>query len=287
MRTARLPFLAVGTILVLFACSGGNFQDVLRTLLEKERLVTQARYQLLLAASATKNAVLATSQDAAAQFAGEARNASNQVEQALGRLGELVRQDREPKEATALAQIKTDFGQLQTVAGAIWGMVGRNTNLRASVLSHTEATQAVGRLEQALARVIDSSDCPAAREALRAVAAALTLLSLEDRHIDLEGAADMDRLETAMAEQHTLALAALDRLAPLLAADAPTLAAAREAWNTLWTTNATVVRLSRENSNINALVLTMGRSRQMLAQTLDDLEALHALLQAREFTATR
>ena len=53
MRTVRLPLLALGTLLVLFACSGGDYQDVLRTLLEKERLVEQARYQLLLAASST------------------------------------------------------------------------------------------------------------------------------------------------------------------------------------------------------------------------------------------
>lgn len=287
MPTLRLPLLVLGTVLTLFACSGGNYQDVVRTLLEKERLVAQARYQLLLATSATKNAVLATSQDAATQFAGDARTASGQVRQALDRLATLIRQDRESKEAQALAQVNTDFGQLETVAGAIWGMVGRNTNLRASELSHTEATQAVGRLEKALAPVIDGPDCPAAREGLRATAAALTLLSLEDRHIDLEGAADMDRLEQAMAEQHALARGALDRLAPLLGAGSPVPEAAREAWDALWRTNQTVVRLSRENSNINALALTMGRARQMLAQTLSDLEQLRTLLEAREFTATR
>jgi hypothetical protein len=287
MRTARPCLLALVSALVLVACSGGDYQDVLRTLLEKQQLVEQARYHLLVAAVAAKNAVLATTAESASSFADEARAASGQVKGELARLGELITKVHEPKEAEALAQVATDFGELETVDAAILGMVGRNTNLRASKLSHTEATEAVARLQQALAPIADGADCPAAREALRAVAAVLTLLSLEDRHIDLEGVPDMDRLEVAMGEQNALGQTALDRLSQLLPAGSPALAQARSAWADFWGVHQTIVALSRENSNINSLALTMGRKRQILAQTLDDLSNLRTLVEAKSFKATR
>lgn len=279
--------LALVTALVLAACSGGDYQDVLRTLLEKQHLVEQLRSDVLLAGEAGKNAVLATDETEAGQFASQARQAMSRAKEDLARLDTLVAKAREAKQADALARVADDVGQLEAVGNAILGMAGRNTNLRASLLSHTQATQAAGRLGQALAPISDGPDCPAGREALRAVNAALTILSLQDRHIDEPGDADMDRLEAAMAAQNSLCLAALDRLAALAPADAAAVAAARTAQADLWRVTGTIIQLSRENSNINALALVMGRARQILAKTLDDQASLAQCIEAVDFKATR
>jgi hypothetical protein len=287
MPTFPRCLLPLVTVLALAACTGGDYQDVLRTLLEKERLVEQARYHLLLAATATKNAVLASTPDAARGFADEARATSGLAKDELARLAVLVAKGRNSKEAEALTRVTADFGELETVDATILGMVGRNTNLRAALLSHTEATQAVERLEQVLAPVVDGTDCQAARTALRTITACLTILSLEDRHIDEESAPTMDHLEADMRAQQNLAESALARLATLLPAGAPAMAQARAAQTELWRINEKIVQLSRENSNIISLSLIMGRKRQILAQALDDLTSLHDLVAARSFKATR
>ena len=279
--------LALVTVTLLAACSGGDYQDVLRSLMEKRHLVEQLRSDVLLAGEAGKNAALATDEAEAGQFADQAREAVGRAKDDLGRLAALVAKGREAREAEALAQVTDDIGQFATVGNAILGMAGRNTNLRAAQLSHTQATQATDRLRQALSPVIDGPDCPAGREALRAITADLTILSLQDRHIDEAGDAGMDRLEAAMAAQNGQAETALDRLARLLPPDAPALAEARTAQAELWRVTETITQLSRENSNINALALVMGRARQILAKTLDDLAFLAKTIEAGDFKATR
>ncbi len=274
-------------VLAVCACSGGDYPDVLRTLMEKERLVDQIRLNVLLAGEAGKNAVLATSEEAADNFAGEARTNMRLVKENLAKLTSLVAQGREAKEQTALGQLAEDIEQLDAVGTKVLGMAGRNTNLRASLLSHTEATQAVAKLRQALTPVIDGTDCAAAREALRAVMAGLTILALQDRHIDEPGDDGMRTLETDMGTEHDLAVAALDRLADLLPPEAPSVGQARLPLADLWQVTQTITQLSRENSNIHAQTLVMGRARQILAKTISDLQALYAVVAAKDFKATR
>lgn len=288
MSHARQRFLCLlAMVLALTACSGGDYPDALRSLLEQERLVGQARYQLLLAADATKNAVLATDEETAKEFVRTARSSLAQVKEDLDKLGGLFARSRQAESAKALARVTTDLASLEKVAGSILGLAGRNTNLQASLLSHTAANQAVERLRTALASAGDGADCPAAREALRAVAACLTILSLEDRHIDEASDDGMDRLERQMEDQRALAAGALDRLAGLLPAGATGPEQARAALGDLWQNNQRIVALSRENSNIAALTLTMGHARQLLAQTLLDVDALRKSVLSREFSATR
>ena len=71
--------LIVLAILGFSACSSGNYQDVLRTLLEKERLVEDTRVNLLLAAEAEKNAVLSSTEEAARTYADQCRSAMLRV----------------------------------------------------------------------------------------------------------------------------------------------------------------------------------------------------------------
>lgn len=279
--------LALVTVLSLTACSGGDYQDVLRTLMEKERLVVQIRLNVLLAGEAGKSAVLATTEEAAGNFAAEARTNMRLVKENLATLTALIAQGHEAKEQAALSQLTEDIGQLDAVGAKVLGLAGRNTNLRASLLSHTEATQAVHRLRQALTPVIDGTDCAAAREALHAVMAGLTILALQDRHIDEAGDDGMRTLETDMGMENGLAVTALDRLAGLLPPDAPSVGKARLALADLWRITQTITQLSRENSNIHAQALVIGRARLILAKTVSDLQTLYAVVAAKNFTATR
>jgi len=280
--------LIVLAILGFSACSSGNYQDVLRTLLEKERLVEDTRVNLLLAAEAEKNAVLSSTEEAARTYADQCRSAMGEAKRGLARLTMLAANTHDRKEAEVLARLTADFGKLETVDATILGMAGRNTNLRAAMLSRTKAAQATGRVREALASIIDGSNCQAAVEALRVVTASLAILSLHAQHIDEASNAAMDTLEASINQENGQAEAGLRQLAGIVPpALAKAVDDARLAYADLWNITQEVLKLSRENSNINALALTMGRQRQLVATALDDLSALHALVASKDFKATR
>jgi hypothetical protein len=68
-------------------------------------------------------------------------------------------------------------------------------------------------------------------------------------------------------------------------ADRPLAAAAALA--RLMKTNAEIVTLSRRNSNLRSLALSMGKKRALTAQCDESLQALEDALAAHHFSATR
>ena len=80
--------------------------------------------------------------------------------------------------------------------------------------------------------------------------------------------------------------ASLDRMAKCLP-DPRALAPAREAWERFERVNEEIVRLSRRNSNVRALALTLGRKRTIAAEAEMQLTALEDTLKTHEFRATR
>jgi hypothetical protein len=53
------------------------------------------------------------------------------------------------------------------------------------------------------------------------------------------------------------------------------------------TTNSEIVSLSRRNSNVRSLALSMGKKRTVTAQCDESLQALYDGLAAHHFSATR
>jgi hypothetical protein len=51
--------------------------------------------------------------------------------------------------------------------------------------------------------------------------------------------------------------------------------------------NDEIVTLSRRNSNVRSLALSLGRKRMVTAESEDDLRALEEALAKHEFSATR
>jgi hypothetical protein len=288
-QVAVLAFLAVFAMIVgMTGCSKDSYQDALRSMREKEKLVDETRLNLLMAVEAEKSAMLSSVDTEAISFVDQARQAMGTARDDFTRLTALVEQGRDSKEGQALSTVTADFGELAGVDAELLRMVGRNTNLRASMLSRTDAAVAASRFQEALAPIVDGPSCPAAREGLRAINASLNILSLHARHIEESTEAIMDTLEVAMHKQNALADTALTNLSALLLPDAAEqLVAAKAAYTGFWRVTQEILGLSRENSNINALALVMGRKRMLVAKSLDDLAALHAVVASKEFKATR
>jgi hypothetical protein len=67
----------------------------------------------------------------------------------------------------------------------------------------------------------------------------------------------------------------------------PQLAAAVAALDRFTAINAELVTLSRRNSNVRSLALSLGRKRTVTAECDDSLQALEEALAKHDFTATR
>lgn len=274
--------------LSLAACSGDNMRANLVKLQQKEQAIAAIRSGLLLAVDQEKNALLSPSQAEAKQFLEAAHDAMAGLRRNLGRLTQLVEETDGAKETAALHVVTTDFEDMASVDEALRSLAGRNTNLRAARLSRTEAALAASRLQQALTPIIDAADCQASRDALRIVTAALSVLALHAQHIDEKTVAGMDNLETAMNRQNTRAQESFDRLTGLLAPSATAaLDQAKTAYADFWRVTREIIALSRENTNIEAEALAMGKKRRITAKALVDLTALQDVVARQEFSATR
>jgi hypothetical protein len=98
----------------------------------------------------------------------------------------------------------------------------------------------------------------------------------------------MTRMEATMKASETAARKALDALKDLLPATAaPQLTAAADALDRLTTVNAEIVTLSRRNSNVRSLSLSLGKKRTVTAECDDILQALEESLATHHFAATR
>lgn len=105
--------------------------------------------------------------------------------------------------------------------------------------------------------------------------AAFAIHALESRHIAEAGDAEMDALEAQMLAYNQEATRAFDALATSVAAGQQTaLAVAHDAYSDFQKVHGEVLSLSRQNSNVRSLAMSLGQKRKVMAECLDRLSAL-------------
>lgn len=98
----------------------------------------------------------------------------------------------------------------------------------------------------------------------------------------------MTRIEKRMMDSERAAGAALETLSSLVAPDRrPQVAAANVALNQFMKLNADIVGLSRRNTNVRSLAMSLGQKRTLTAACEDSLRALQEALAIRGFAGTR
>jgi hypothetical protein len=124
--------------------------------------------------------------------------------------------------------------------------------------------------------------------AATAIAAVREIQVLQAPHIAEADEAAMTRMEKQMAAEEASARSALATLGTMTQpASRPKLAAATAALDRFKDLNAQIITLSRRNTNVRSLALTLGQKRTLTAACEDRLQALQDALAKREFTATR
>ncbi len=293
--------IALGTLVLalygafLFggARASRGFATTLEASLKKSRLVTNMEVQLLASVGAEKGAVMAETDVQSQAFAAESMRASAIVENDRSELGRLIEIGARPDELQPFRELSACWTRYQEVDREILGLAVENSNLKAQKLSFIPAHDALARMRAALDTLVGgagvSSEAVAiAKGAYQALTAAQQIHSLENRHIAAPGDEEMDGIEAEMKTLDERVDEGLRSLSALgLAGGAVAVEAARAAYSDFQKVNAEVLVLSRRNTNVHSLAISLGQKRKVMAECLDRLHALQEAVRMDDARATR
>jgi hypothetical protein len=276
---------------VSFGCQNAPMTNLSR-LVEARRLAADLLVQFTKSADAGNRAVMADSDEVSAAFVREAEEAAEAVLRDTNTLGPMLRDLHYSTETDLLAEFSRRFSEYRALDKGILELAVENTNLKAQRLSFGSVQEAADALRDSLEAVV-----PAARTeqawhvralVATAVAAAREIQVLQAPHIAESDEAAMTRLEKRAADSEATVRRALEALASLVKPDArPQLTLAAAALDRFIGLNAQVVALSRRNSNVRSLALSLGQKRTLTAACEDSLRALQNALSKRGFGGTR
>lgn len=266
--------LVLGGLAISFLGRGQHLESVFVQDSHKAQLVSRLRADLYDAAQAEKSAVLAETDEASVDFAQQARVATDKVAAGLAEYKGMV--GTGTKEGELLSRFEEAFAEYRKVDEDVLRLAVQNTNLKALALSFGPATADLANMEQALKPFVEGKQANPAEAMLaqRALIEALRIQALHAPHIEEKSDAGMDALEVRIKQADSQARAALDGLAAL--AGRSRLAPALAAYEQHQRDTTEILRLSRLNTNVYSLALSLGRKVKVLAACDEALQALKA-----------
>ena len=243
-------------------------------------LVARMRLTLASASEAEKSSVLAVTDQDSRAFAEQARAATAEVDRERRDLGELLTAGGTQGEKDLLAQFSKAFTDFQRIDNDLLSLAVKNTNIKAYGLAFGPAADALKGMDTALSRLVaKSAGSPEARNlallAFGAQTAALRIQILLAPHIAEESDEKMDKLEALMTKEDRQVRKDLSGLAALqeLRGD-PDLETAASDYARFSEVRARILSLSRENTNVRSLAISLGQKRKVLFLCQGVLSAL-------------
>ena len=267
--------------------------SVLGFTMKSGEITSRMRINLLKSVELEKSAFMAITDEDSRTFADQSRMTADTVESDYQELKGLIDKEGTGAEVRLLKEFTECWKNFREIDEELLRLSVENTNIKAASLSHTAGAQAIGRFERAFAQLteIHSSSVKEARIsrlAYRAVTAALMIYTLQSPHINEAQDAKMDEIESVMKAKEKTVRSAFADLAQLVDERGRTfLDTASLAFEEFMKVNAEIVRLSRINSNIKSLELSLGRKRKVAAQCEETLNALQDVIRDRTFKATK
>jgi hypothetical protein len=294
LRTSFVVLVLLGAALTGAFLIGRNRADWLRTVFEqsqqKSRLASSMQVNLWAATAAERSAVMAETDEAAKEFADASRSATAAVEGDRKALEQLIEASGRPDQIERLSAFDECWTRYQDIDREVLGLAGENTNLKALRLSFSAARQPLERMQSALDGLIVAAPDSAivAKSAYRAMTAALKILSLHGRHIAEPRDEEMDRIEAQMKALDADVNEGLTALSAALGdAAKPAVDEARAAYGEFQKVNDEILKLSRRNSNVRSLALSLGQKRNVSAECEARLTAIQESLKNERVAATR
>ena len=274
------PGAAIMLALILVVAHFQKAENTAQQLAFKARRVDLlSRMQLALssASEAEKSAVLAITDRDSQIFADQARAATAVVERERE---ELLKADGTKGEKALLAQFSQAFTEFQRVDADLLSLAVKNTNIKAYGLAFGPAANQVGVMNAALSRIVAANaDSPEAKRvmllAFDAEIAVLRIQTLLAPHIAEENDRKMYRMEALMAREDDRIRKDLDGLAahPSVRGD-PDLTQAASHYARFTRIRTQILALSRENTNVRSLAISLNEKRKVMLLCQATLDAL-------------
>jgi len=289
-----VPAAAACCVLVMVAAIGCRDFPItnLQRLVEAQRLAADTLVQFTKSADAGNRAVMADTDEASAAFAREANDAADAVTKARAALAVIVRDLDYAEETRLLEEFDRRFAAYRALDNRILQLAVENTNLKAQRLSFGPAQQEADAFRDSLEVVARDVRSDRALRVQVLVADALLAVReiqvLQARHIAESDEAAMTRLEKRAADSEAAARRAIVAIAALVPPTSrPQVAQVAGALDRFIAVNGEIVTLSRRNTNVHSLALSLGEKRTLTAACEESLRALQDALAKRGFTATR
>jgi hypothetical protein len=279
--------MAVG----LAACTTTPLETSIQRLVDANKLAADLLVQFSKAGDAANRAVMADTDETSVVFAGEAEQATQAVEKDSAALRSLLTSLQYSNELRLLDEFDKRFAEYRALDRSVLDLAVENTNLKAQRLSFGPAREAADAFQTSLDAVMSATKSDAWRVkalAATAVAAVREIQTLQAPHIAESDDAVMTRIEGRMTASAGVAREQLTMLAGATAPASRTqLVAASASLDRFLDLNAQLIALSRRNTNVRSLALSLGQKRMRTAACEDSLRALQDALSKRGFSATR
>lgn len=270
---------------------GGDVNATLEKVSEARQRAADAHLHFTKAADAANRAVMAETDEASVAYAREAEQETQAVQKDADALGPLLQVLGYAEERRLLDEFVRRWTEYRALDRRILDLAVENTNLKAQRLAFGPAQEAAEAFRDALAAVQPASP----RDTWHVAALAATALTtvreiqvLQAPHIANADDAVMTHMEGQMATSAATARDAIDKLRPLAApASRARLDAAGAALDRFIDLNAQVIALSRRNTNVRSLALSLDQKRTATAACEESLGALQAALSKRGYSGVR
>jgi hypothetical protein len=265
---------------------GAAFTD----LAEARRLTADLRVEFAKASDASNRAVMADTDEASVAFAHEAEQATHDVESDVAALGPHLRSLQYKSEQQILDAFTKSYTEYRKLDQVILALAVENTNLKAQRLSFGPAREAADGFRAALDALgsLSKDRCRFDPLVAKAVIAVREVQVLQAPHIAEADDAAMTRMETEMAGLEVTANDALTAISGLVDPKGRTQLAAASTWfDRFKDVSRQIVALSRRNTNVRSLELSLREKPGLTVACDDSLSALDASLAKERLAGTR
>jgi hypothetical protein len=271
-------------------CHGGR--SFFTQVADSHRLAAELRIQFGQAADASNRAVMADTDEASTAFARDAEKALKIVDSDVQALMTLLHSLSFSKEIQVLEDFGKHFAQYRELDRTILTLAVENTNLKAQDLAFGPAREAADNFRNSLGAValgVPPKDrCRIDGLIAKAVLSVREIQILYGPHIAEPNAAAMTNMEQEMANQDANARGAVTSLTEIVPRDVrPALSIALSALDRFRDISRQIVALSRRNTNVRSLKLSLQTKPALTAACDESLRALQDLLTKEDIKATR
>jgi len=278
--------------LAVIATAGCRAEAVLTQQVEARRLASDLQVQFAKAADASNRAVMTDADEDSTSAVREAEQATQEVQRDVEQLRSVLMSMGYSEELGLLDGFTKRLDDYRKLDAEILPLAVENTNAKAQRLSFGPAADAVNAFRGALDGVVTSAPPNAAARlellAARAVSNVLEIQALHAPHIAEAEDGPMTRMEQTMTASEGEARKAHAQMREVVPASSRAqLNAAAAALDRFSAVHREIITLSRRNSDVRSLALSLGRKRMIVAQCDDQLRALEAALAKHSVGATR